>query len=134
MSETGLIQARQKAERAVKDMADGPLKVAAFQTILGKLLAEVGSSEEPGRKTGRKPAGPGKEPDTLRGRILGIKGDGFFQSQQTLGDVREALGSRGWHYPQTTLSGAMQALVRQKHLRRERVSIGKKKVWKYSNP
>jgi hypothetical protein len=32
------------------------------------------------------------------------------------------------------ISGAMQAFVRQKHLRRERVSTGKKKVWKYSNP
>ncbi len=134
MNEVGLVQARQKAERAVKDMGEGPLKAAAFQTILAKLLADLDLSEKSGPRAGRKLTGSQKESNTLPGRILAIKSEDFFQSQQTLSDIREALGSRGWHYPQTTLSGVMQTLVRQRHLRRERVSVGKKKVWKYSNP
>jgi len=44
------------------------------------------------------------------GRILAIRSEGFFKTQRSLGEVRESLGSRGWHYPLTTLSGVMQAL------------------------
>jgi len=133
MTDDPLIQARKRAERAIDGMDDGPLKIAAFQTILARLL----SDSEPG---GRSPAvskGPdrtGKQPDTLTGRLLAIKAEGFFKTQRSLGEVRESLGSRGWHYPLTTLSGVMQGLVRQRQLRRERTSDGKKRIWRYSNP
>jgi hypothetical protein len=70
---------------------------------------------------------------TLRGRVLTIRSEGFFKSQRTLGDIREALGARGWHYPLTTLSGLMQGLVRNRELRRERVNVGGKQTWRYSN-
>ena len=135
MNETQLIQARQKAERAVKRMADGPLKVAAFQTILQELLRSL-EPEERGVPRQRRPPVPKEqqEPETLAGRIVAIRSEGFFQEQRSLSDVREALRSRGWHYPLTSLSGAMQALVQQRELRRERVTTGKKRTWKYSNP
>ncbi len=82
----------------------------------------------------KAPAGRSEQPGTLTGRILAIRSEGFFKTQRSLGEVRESLGSRGWHYPLTTLSGVMQALVRQRELRRERMSVGNKQVWKYSNP
>ena len=134
MTDDSLVVARKRAERAVEGMADGPLKIAAFQTILAKLLAESASSEQVQRLPVKAPAGRSEQPGTLTGRILAIKAEEFFKAQRSLSEVRESLGSRGWHYPLTTLSGAMQALVRQRALRRERMAMGNKQVWKYSNP
>ena len=133
MKEDFLVRARKTAERAVAGMEDSPLKVAAFQTILGKLLADPeaeGGTKSPvaGRRS------PIEQPKTLTGRVLAIASEGFFGEQRTLGEVRTALSSRGWHYPVTTLSGAMQGLVRQRQLRRERVFADNKQVWRYSNP
>ena|SRR5258706_9374407 len=134
MADDSLVAARKRAERAVESMADGPLKIAAFQAILAKLLTDSDPREQIQRMPGKVPAKKGGQPDTLTGRILAIGSEGYFKDQRTLGEVREALGSRGWHYPLTTLSGVMQSLVRQRHLRRERVGAGGKQVWKYSNP
>ena len=134
MDNQAIVKARQAAEHAVRDMQDGPLKIAAFQTILEKLLA---SPEESRRATGTgKPrkATPAADSNSLRGRILTLKTDDYFQAQRGLGDVREELGKRGWHYPLTTLSGAMQVLTRRRELRREQVSKGGKRSWMYSNP
>ena len=136
MTTSELIRARQKAEAAVKDMEAGPLKTAAFQTILAALLSKIDMEGVGGVARGgdSSPEAPRREvATTLPERILSIKEEGFFQSQKALSDVKEALGSRGWHYPVTTLSGAMQALVRQRHLRRERTVVGRKKVWAYSS-
>ena len=133
MTDDPLIAARKRAERAVEGMVDGPLKVAAFQTILGKLLTESHPAEVQGVPV-KASAGRSEQPGTLTARILAIRSEGFFKTQRSLGEVRESLGSRGWHYPLTTLSGVMQALVRRRDLRRERVTVGSKQVWKYSNP
>jgi hypothetical protein len=133
MDDGQIVQARQRAERAVKDMKDGPLKIAAFETILVRLLAETSTMVQSGPATGRRPTVVEERPNTLRGRVLAIKAEGFFEEQRGIGEVREALGSRGWHYPVTTLSGLMQSLVRQKELRRERKAMGSKEIWKYSN-
>jgi hypothetical protein len=66
-------------------------------------------------------------------RILALGGDGFFAAQRTISEIRTELATRGWHYPLTTLSGRLQTLVQQRHLRREKVKEGRKKVWRYSN-
>jgi len=126
--------ARKRAEKAVEDMAEGPLKIAAFQTILATLLAESESVGAERRVPERPVAGRRGVPDTLAGRILAIGSEGFFKEQRTLSEIREALGSRGWHYPLTTLSGAVQGLVQRRQLRREGVGVGNKSCWKYSNP
>ena len=133
MADDPLVQARKRAERAVAGMADVPLKTAAFQTILAKLLADADRSEQIQPTPSKARSGMKQHPRTLTERILAIRSEGFFKTQRSLSDVREALGSRGWHYPLTTLSGVMQALVRRRELRRERVSAGNKQVWKYSN-
>ncbi len=134
MDEDVLIRARRTAERAVKGMDEGPLKTAAFQTILSKLLADWDAAEQVGRKPARSAPRAQGDPGTLRGRVLALRSEGFFKTQRALSDVRAALSSRGWHYPLTTLSGQMQSLVRRRELRRERVTVGSKEVWKYSNP
>ena len=134
MSDKKLVEVRKRAERAVEGMAEGPLKIAAFQTILATLLADSDRGEEVQRAPGEVVGRRGGDPNTLRGRILVIKSEGFFKEQRTLGEVREALGTRGWHYPVTTLSGTMQSLVRRRELRRERTGAGGKQAWKYSNP
>ena len=134
MEDDPLIAVRKRAERAVEGMAEGPLKIAAFQTILTKLLTESDPVEQAQRVPIKAPAVRSVQAETLTGRILAIRSEGFFKTQRSLGEVRESLGSRGWHYPLTTLSGVMQALVRQRQLRRERVAAGNKQVWKYSNP
>ena len=109
------------------------MKIAAFQTILTKLLTDSGAEERVVVPIAKPKAGGGRSPRTLGERILAIKAEGFFAEQQSLSDIRAALGSKGYHYPLTTLSGAMQSLVRKRELRRERIAIGGKQVWKYSD-
>jgi hypothetical protein len=136
VTEESLIVARKKAERAVEGMEDGPLKVAAFQTILSKLLTNA-DAVAPSRRKSADPARaarPEKRPGTLRGRVLGTRSEGFFKMQRGLGEVRDGLRSKGFHYPLSTLSGLMQGLVRERELRRERVTVEGKQLWKYSNP
>ena len=130
MADDSLVQARKRAERAVTGMAEGPLKTAAFQTVLAKLLADGDAGEQIQPTPSKARSGGKQQPRTLTERILAIRSEGFFKPQRSLSEVREALGSRGWHYPLTTLSGVMQALVRRRELRRERVSMGNKQVWK----
>ena len=136
-----LIALRKQAERAVAEMPDGDLKVKAFEVILNHLLggpvpsAPLHAPHVAVR--GSRPARAAKESSpakSISGRILVLRDEGFFKNQKTIGEVREELRAHGWHYPLTTLSGRLQALVQQRKLRRERVTHGKKKLWKYSNP
>jgi hypothetical protein len=133
MTDNPLVKARKRAEHAVEGMEEGPLKIAAFQGILAKLLSDLkpatGLQRTPDKATLRR----AKLPDTLTARVVALRSEGFFKAQRSLGEVREALGSRGWHYPATTLSGVMQSLVQKHQLRRERVNAGKKRIWSYSN-
>ena|SRR5437763_1368082 len=143
MKDKPLVDALRRAEEAVKDMQEGPLKIAAFQTILNNLLTRpeastaAASVKRPRAEArGALLEGPAtkRAPVSLPERILTLKDEGYFKEQRTLPQVREGLGARGWHYATTALSGAMQSLVRRRELRREKVSLGGKKAWKYSNP
>lgn len=140
MDDKLIIDARKKAEKAVEGMSDPSLKLKAFEQIFARLLDSAGVGESssarrtaaPPRKPVRAPGTPGQAA-SLTDRLLVLRGDGFFGSQRTLTDIREELGSRGWHYPLTTLSGAMQNLVRNRELRRERVKNGNRRTWRYAN-
>ncbi len=140
MDPKAIIEARKTAEKSVEGMADPSLKVKAFEQIFAKLLAAI-DRDEPTvsggarRPTRRRPQIPGsaRHPSTLSGRVLVLRDDGFFGTQRSLSNIREELASRGFHYPLTTLSGAMQKLVRDRDLRRQRVASGKKKSFKYTN-
>jgi hypothetical protein len=137
MDEKFLKEARLKAERVVADMPDGDLKLKTFEITLNHLLASGGAGSN-GKATvdrkARHSAPTPRKANTLAERILMLQSEGFFNSPQTIGAVREGLQIYGWHYPVTTLSGTLQSLVQKRKLRRERVKENKKIVWKYSNP
>jgi hypothetical protein len=73
MADDSLIAARKRVERAVEGIADGPLKIAAFQSILAKLLTDPDPGERVQHRSGKVPARKGEQPDTLAGRILAIE-------------------------------------------------------------
>jgi hypothetical protein len=135
-----LLDLRQAAEKAVADMPEGELKVKAFEVILNNLLQD----QERGRQ-GREdnaPAGlrPGKDrkkkkvaaPTSTPDRILQLRDEDYFRDPRSISDVRQELGTHGWHYPLTTLSGVLQDLVQRRELRRHKAVEGKRKIWKYS--
>jgi hypothetical protein len=135
-----LMELRRRAEQATSDMPDGELKLKAFEVILSSLLR--GNEHETGESPNSAPTvAPEKKqatsraaaPTSTRERILVLKAENFFAKLRTIGEVREQLATRGWHYPLTSLSGPLQQLVRHE-LRRQRVSDGSTKAWKYSNP
>lgn len=127
----------EKARNAVKAIDDVDLRGRAFEVILAHLLEDGSIAKDNQAQSGKiqkkPPVASAASDSTLPGRILSLKGDGFFNGQQTLSAVRDELRKRGWHYPATSLSGPLQALVRQRELRREQVKDGNKKIWKYSN-
>lgn len=135
-----LKELRRRAEQATSDMPDGELKVKAFEVILNNLLRaredEAGvESVRPAGVSAKKAAPASRAAaTTTRERILVLKAEDFLAKLRTIGEVRDQLAARGWHYPLTSLSGPLQRLVQDGELRRQRVSDGGTKVWKYSNP
>jgi len=142
MNQSDIIAARKRAESAVVDMPEGDLKTKAFEVLFGKLLDNISSLKA--KPTGDPRVRADRDPESdeatetpgtsLNRRILYLKQEGFFEKQRSLGDIKSELAMNGWHYPVTTLSGAVQGLVQRRGLRRERVVEGKKKLWKYSLP
>jgi hypothetical protein len=137
-----LVEIRKEAELAVHGMADGDLKVKAFETILNHLLSgnagtpAVASSAATNGKspTKQKDTAP-RAPKSFGERVLSLKADGFFAEQRSIAEIRQELKKNGWHYPVTSMSGPLQSLVQKKSLRRERVDEKEgRKGWKYSNP
>ena len=148
MDTSSVIEARKKAEHAVADMPEGDLKVKAFEVILNRLLSAgedassaAGSTprerHEGSEAAGRNP-GTGNqmdaEPRTAPARVLQLKGEGVFDNQRGIGEIRRELQTHGWRYPLTALSGTLMKLVRARELRRERVNDGHKTAYKYFNP
>jgi len=134
-----LIEARMRAEEAVRDMPDGELKVKAFETLLKHVLSDAVSIREKAEPTPKvRPTRvdtAGAPPKSCAERILSLKDDGFFKSQRSIAEIRTELKKNGWHYPVTSLSGPLQSLIRNRKLRREDVQGGEaRKGWKYSDP
>jgi len=135
MSVTGSpeLVARRRAEAAVADMSDGPLKVKAFEVILGSLLAE--KFRAPARAAGQEPdEARTSAPSSLAERVSLLGSEGFFAEPRSLSEIQAKLREHGWHYPQTNLSTPLIRLVRQRRLRRLQLAEGNKRVWKYALP
>jgi len=132
-----LVTARKTAESAVAEMSEGPLKIAAFETILRKLLD---ASPQPEQLTDRRGSQSASDRRVVKSgsasgttsRITSLVDEGFFAEQRSLAEIQSALAERGWHYDQNFLSTPVTRLVRRRVLRRTQVSEGTKKVWKYS--
>ncbi len=142
MGAKSLIDLRKQAEQVVAGMPDGELKVKAFEVVFAHLLriSEASPVRPAAEEKITKPIGNRRRDDksslkSLRARLLLLKDEGFFKNQRAISEVRGELGSHGWHYPLTTLSGALQALVQPPNrLRRVKTKQGNRKIWKYSNP
>src|SRR5262245_56277949 len=134
MLEEQLRRFRQRAEAAVADMADGDLKIKAFEVILNHLLEEERVEKRAIEKT---PSSDDEvelpPPTTLTGRILALKEENFFRQQRTIGDVKNELANHGWHYTLNNLSGKLQRLAQRREIRRVPGKDGKRSIWKYSD-
>jgi len=131
-----LIGTRKRAEESVADMADGELKRLTYQTILDNLVRQLlsESTGNAGRKTVVRPnSRAGSKPGGTTSRILALIDDGFFVQPRTLGDLRQALAEKGFHYRFEDLGTPLTRIVRRKELRRTQTIVSGKKVWRYSN-
>jgi len=133
LSEDKLKEIQKRALAAVADMPDGELKTKAFEVFLQHLLSFESSTIQlkPARiekvtATAKKSS---RQAGTVKSRILLLKDEKFFEVPRTIRNVRDELRAHGWIHPNTALSGPLQGLVRERHLRRL-----KDKVWKYVNP
>jgi hypothetical protein len=134
-----LIELRKQAEKAVDDMQDGEFKLKAFEVILNHLLSPGKTEPTSGkhrdtRAQQEKYESTETDSESTGGRILVLKDEGFMKSPKTIGEIRGELQAHGWHYPVTTLSGELLKLVQKRKLRRQRVKVGNKLIWQYSNP
>lgn len=133
VSQEKLKDIQKKALAAVADMPEGDLKTKAFEVFLQHLLSSETSISQsktsPPDKNIEKAKKSSRQPGTVKSRILLLKDEKFFETPKTMGDVKDELHAHGWIHPNTALSGALQGLVRERHLRRI-----KEKVWKYVNP
>ncbi|MGA7505048.1 MAG: hypothetical protein WA252_00010 [Candidatus Sulfotelmatobacter sp.] len=126
-----LIRARKKAEQAIEGMAEGPLKLKAFEVILGALVS--GATPAPMvQKTTQKPEQ--KSSTSLAARIALLAQEGFLADPRSLSEIQVKLREHGWHYPQSNLSTPLIRLVRQRRLRRLQLMEGSKRLWKYALP
>jgi hypothetical protein len=128
----GLIEARKLAEAAVGGMSEGPLKTAAFETILASLLKDSLPDAETPRSNAVASKSQGQRETGTAGRISSLAADGFFAQPRSLPEIQEALSERGWHYEQHNLSTPLRRMVRARGLRRMRANEGRKTLWKYS--
>jgi hypothetical protein len=133
-----LKELRKKAEEAVAEMPDGDLKTKAFEVILQHLLSTRTPSpqlEPPEKRAlGKKELVSSGAPGTRKSRVLLLKDEGFFTVPRSLAEVKDELRAHGWVHQQTSLSGPLQELVQERHLRRIKDQAGKKKLWRYVNP
>jgi len=80
----------------------------------------------PKRKPGRL-----LSPKGTKSKILELIDEGFFKAGRSLQEIQEALAKRGITVPVTDISPYLPELVRSDHLDRDRVLVGKRKVWMY---
>jgi hypothetical protein len=133
-----LREIRKKAQDAVSDMSETELRTKAFEVFLQHLL----TSESPGRLIASAPSSrrtheksrPLAKTGGIKPRILLLRDEGFFAVPRSISDIKSELQAHGWIHPLTALSGPLQALVRERELRRIKDHGAKQKVWKCVNP
>ncbi len=84
-----------------------------------------------GSKKARPSKGKGKKPKTgPKPLIVDLIDAGFFKARQSIKDIQKKLEAQGHIYAQSSLSPALQRLVREKLLNRVKVEG----LWYYENP
>jgi hypothetical protein len=134
----------QQAEEAVAGVKDPELRRVAFEKILATLLetdAKAGHKRTKGVKGANTPKAKNARtvktaPSRPKALIEELIQEGFFKEQRTISDVKAELANRGYHVRLTSLSGPLQALTRDRRLRRQKVKAnaeGSKSIYCYSN-
>ncbi|MFC2081811.1 hypothetical protein ACFLSF_03075 [Candidatus Bipolaricaulota bacterium] len=143
-----------QAERAVQDVKDAELRKVAFEKILDALLSEASETAAPPATVAagvkleakkQKAAKPDKDTRKTATNKKARKGpkayvrelvdDDFFKKPKTLAQVKVELENRGHHIAVTSLSGPLQALCKERTLRRQKTKAkagGKKQTYDYS--
>lgn len=143
-----------QAERAVKDVKDAELRKVAFEKILDALLAaasetagtqaSAAAGEKPENKkqeTAESKKGTQKVTTKKKARkgpkayVRELVDEGFFKKPKTLAQVKVELENRGHHIAVTSLSGPLQALCKERTLRRQKTKAkadSKKQTYNYS--
>lgn len=133
-----LIVIRKKAEEVVEGMAEGPLKVAAFEKAFESLSA--GPQDPPVRKRSKRRSTPKKSSTGRKRKKQGPKAhtrdlieDGFFSESRTAPEVVAELLVGGHKYDDPAVGTALARLTRDKELRRHKESRGESgnDVWVY---
>jgi hypothetical protein len=132
------------AQEVVSKITEESLKVAAFQTILQKLLnagetigvefEQVHEIPKPSKE--KDEATPkAKQPKGPKGRIDELITEGFFNQKRTIGDVKKEMEAHGWFHRVEEINPSLLRLIQDKRLRRikEPENEGGKLVWRYSN-
>ncbi len=133
-----LIELRKEAEKVVADMPEGDIKVKAFEVILVHLMS-VAEGPKPQRVLSSEDSVQTEDSEeanasSVAGRLMVLREEGFFKSPKALAEIREELKAHAWHYTNATIAHSLIKLVQKKKLRRQRVTQGNAKAWKYTNP
>lgn len=127
-----------QAEQAVASVKDPELKRVAFQKVLEDLLSSgtVGSSAKHVAKSVR-PAKTKKRKNSSgtgpKAYLEEMVAEAFFKKPKTIAEAKAELENRGHHIPITSLSGPLQGLVQERVLRRQKVTVGNRQTFAYSN-
>src|SRR5260370_42458948 len=126
MATPDLLALRKRAENAVADMTDGPLKMKAFEVILQSLLSvpATGDESDPSSRTSQPIRS--SAPNSLTERVSLLADEAFFDEPRSLSEIQSKLAEHGWHYPQSHLSTPLGRLLRQPRLNRLQVCVRNK--------
>ncbi len=93
------------------------VKLEGTAEEIAAVIRQAGSKSAP-EKASSKAKATTKPRTTVPGLVDELKDEGFFKQPKTLGEIQKRLADLGHHYPQTALSGPMQAQCKQRNLRR----------------
>jgi hypothetical protein len=104
--------------RAQIETPDGvSVRLEGTPAEIAAVLKEVTAKAKAGGREKVSAKGNGGKV-TIPSLVQDLKNEGFFKKTKSLGDIQRRLGELGYHYPLTTLSGAMQGEVKRRRLRR----------------
>lgn len=130
----------ESAQKAISNLTEESLKVAAFQTVLQWLLTtgmplDSASENQEVQKAKPEPKQKVRQPGGPKGRVEELIADSFFNQKRTIGEVKDALATHGWFHRVEDLNPTLLRLLKEKKLRRikEPENEGGKLIWRYSN-
>jgi len=91
------------------DIDGTPQEIAEAVDAIRKNLAPAQTKRAPQPKAGKT---------SIADLVSQLKAEEFFRQPRGLGEIQGRFAELGYHYPITTLSGAMQSQARRRELRR----------------